>query len=74
MKELKFKVGDIVYRTHGVGEVNIKVFEITKIEGKSVYAFDKFGKEFKLHIGDLILARELIQEVYDYIENTQFKR
>lgn len=72
--EKKFKIGDIVYITHGVGELNIKSFEITMIRGKSVYGFDKFGKEFKLHIGNLILARELLQEVYDYIENTQFRR
>jgi hypothetical protein len=35
--------------------------------------FDKFGKEFKVNIADLVLARELIQEIYDYIENKQSK-
>lgn len=72
--KVKFKIGDIVYITHGVGELNIKAFEITKIRGKSAWASDKFGKEFKVYTCDIILARELIQEVYDYIENTQFRR
>ena len=68
--ENKFKVGEIVYLTHGIREMNIEAVEILKIRGKTALVSGCGAKEFKVYIGSLITDRELIREVFDYIKNT----
>ena len=69
----KFKVGEIAYLTHGVREMNIQAVEILNIRGKTALVSGCGAKEFEVYIGSLITDRELIQEVFDHIKNTQHK-
>ena len=67
-----FKVGEIVYLTHGVGELNIQAVMINKLVKRTAIVVTCLsGREFKVCVGSLIRDRDLMQEVFDYIKNTQ---
>lgn len=67
-----FQVGEIVYLTHGVGELNILAVMINKTNKKTATVITCVGgNEFKVSLASLIRDRDLIQEVFDYIINTK---
>lgn len=67
---LLFQVGEIAYLTQGVGEINIQAVIINKINRKTA-TVETFvgGREFEVSVFSLIRDRDLIQEVFDYINN-----
>ncbi len=67
---LLFNVGEIAYLTHGVGERRIEAVIINKINRKTAIV-ETFvgGREFEVSVGALIRDRDLIQEVFDYVNN-----
>jgi len=64
-----FIIGDIVYLTHGVGELRIEAVKILKIKKEIATVEKDCGKgEIKVSVASLISSAELMKEVYNYMQ------
>lgn len=68
MKE-NFLIGEMVYLTHGIGELRIEAVKILKISRKiATLQKDCGGEEIKVSVASLVSSSELMKEVYNYMQ------
>ncbi len=69
MKKNKVKKGDILYITHGVGQMILEAVKVKSVKDGIATVMNFNGSLSEVRASYLLIKEELIQEVYNFIQN-----